>query len=1072
MCACRPGDMWAQDWSNLKDLLQPCKGKPSLDITPALRKQNYTPEKMFRVSEEFFTSMGLSPMPETFWNRSIIEKPKDRAIICHASAWDFCDSKDFRIKQCTDVTMKNFVVVHHEMGHVQYYIQYKDQHIAFRKGANPGFHEAVGDVIALSVVTPKHMVKIGLLPESARKEDSEVDLNFLMSQALSKVAFLPYGYLIDVWRWNVFRGNISSSHYNCEWWKLRSEVQGVRPPNIRSEVDFDPGAKHHVASSVPYIRYPKQIHSRNVVSNLIPVRAISRYFVSNIIQFQFHQALCTAAGEYDPKNPMAKPLHQCDIYRNKEAGNLLKEMLRVGSSKPWPDVMAGITGGNRRMDASALREYFQPLEDWLRKDNKKHGTVVGWKLGRNPSCSVPCLRGSRRGSLTGRGAMSFRSACFLSCLVLALGANVDRQEKKGPNPSDEAAAWAFIKDYDVRASERCNRNALAQWAFTTDLSEANSRAALGDLQAQMEEIYGTASICDYGDKSRCNLTLEPDLTMKMAELRDPEELQWIWKQWRDKTGKKMRGMYSEFVQLDNEAARANGFPDMGALWRNRYETETFEKDVAELWEAVKPLYEQLHAYARRKLREQYGKEVSVDGPIPAHLLGDMWAQDWSNLMDLFLPFKKKLFPDITPALREQNYTAEKIFRKAEEFYTSLGLSPMPETFWNLSVIEMPQDKEMICEASSQDFCDSKDFRIKMCTDITMQDFATVHHEMGHIQYYIQYKDLHVPFREGANPGFPEAVGDMIELSVMTPKHLVKIGLLPESAAEKDQLVDLNFLMSQALSKVAFLPFGYLVDLWRWNVFRGNISSSHYNCEWWKLRSGLQGVKPPSTRSEADFDPGAKYNVPADVPFIGNFVSFIIQYQIFRALCTAAGEYDPKNPQAKPLHQCDFYQSKEAGNLLKEMMRLGGSKPWPDVMAVITGGNRRMDASALREYFQPLEDWLREDNKKRGTVVGWKPDGTYCVTGNSNKEPSGPNSIGNKGDSMVQFNGLPKGRSLEVDADSSGRSLEVDADSSGRNLEVTGGGFSDAYSGGQILVLAFPSLYPRPFGQGMQYPPAN
>ncbi|CAG0895206.1 unnamed protein product [Darwinula stevensoni] len=361
--------MWAQDWSNVKDLFLPCKNKPSLDIAPALREQNYTAERMFRVSEEFFTSMGLSPMPEKFWNLSIIEKPKDRTIVCHASAWDFCDSKDFRIKQCTDMTMEDFVTVHHEMGHVEYYIQYKDLHIAFRDGANPGFHEAVGDVISLSVVTPKHMVKIGLLSDSAGKKDSEVDLNYLMSQALSKVAFLPFGYLIDVWRWNVFRGKISSSHYNCEWWKLRSEVQGVQPPNIRSEEDFDPGAKYHIAANVPYMSY----------------------FVSYIIQFQFHRALCTAAGEYDPKNPLAKPLHDCDIYRNKKAGDLLKEMLRLGSSKPWPDVMAVITEGNRRMDVSALREYFQPLENWLRKDNKKHGAAVGWKLSKNRSYSVSCM---------------------------------------------------------------------------------------------------------------------------------------------------------------------------------------------------------------------------------------------------------------------------------------------------------------------------------------------------------------------------------------------------------------------------------------------------------------------------------------------------------------------------------------------------------------------------------------------------------------------------------------------------------------------------------------------------------
>ncbi|CAG0894908.1 unnamed protein product [Darwinula stevensoni] len=420
-------------------------------------------------------------------------------------------------------------------------------------------------------------------------------------------------------------------------------------------------------------------------------------------------------------------------------------------------------------------------------------------------------------------------------------------------------------------------------------------------------------------------------------------------------------------------SNSTNFTDMGAIWRWVYESDTFEEEVAELWETVRPLYEQLHAYVRRKLREKYGEDkVTADGPIPAHLLGDMWAQDWSNLKDLLQPYKMEASLDITPALREQNYTAERLFRLSEEFFTSIGLSPMPETFWNLSIIEKPKDRTIICHASAWDFCDSKDFRIKQCTDMTMEDFVTVHHEMGHVEYFIQYKDLHIAFRDGANPGFHEAVGDVIALSVMTPKHMVKIGLLSESAGKRNWQVDLNYLMSQALSSVAFLPYGYLIDVWRWNVFRGNISSSHYNCEWWKLRSELQGIQPPNIRSEEDFDPGAKYHIAANVPYIRYFVSNIIQFQFHRALCTAAGEYDPKNPGENPIHQCDIYQSKEAGNLLKAMLRLGSSRPWGEAMAAITGGNPKMDASALREYFQPLEDWLTEDNKKHGAFVGWKP----------------------------------------------------------------------------------------------------
>ncbi|CAG0883552.1 unnamed protein product, partial [Darwinula stevensoni] len=392
-----------------------------------------------------------------------------------------------------------------------------------------------------------------------------------------------------------------------------------------------------------------------------------------------------------------------------------------------------------------------------------------------------------------------RVPSFLLCLVGSLAASLS------PKSLDEDAARSFMKDYDVEASERCNRNALASWAYENGLNKENSQAAsgenlsptlyrkeawknvtsfdweefrdpelkrlfkllsilgtaalpdekytrLGELQNQMIDIYSMATICDHKDRSRCNLTLEPDLERKMASVRDADELQWIWEQWREATGKKMREIFSEFVDLSNEAAKANEFPDMGAMWRHRFETDSFEEEMAEMWETVRPLYEQLHSYVRRNLREKYGEDkVSADGPIPAHLLGNMWAQDWSNLNDLLQPCKGKPSLDITPALREQNYTAEKMFRLSEEFYTSLGLSPMPETFWNLSIIEKPKDRTIVCHASAMDFCDSKDFRIKQCTDVTMENFVTVHHEMGHVQYYIQYKDQHIAFRKGANP---------------------------------------------------------------------------------------------------------------------------------------------------------------------------------------------------------------------------------------------------------------------------------------------------------------------------------
>ncbi|KAK7790888.1 hypothetical protein R5R35_006654 [Gryllus longicercus] len=326
--------------------------------------QGYTPLRIFKLAEEFFISLNMSAMPDLFWERSILEKPADREITCHASAWDFYDAKDFRIKQCTRVDMEHMFTAHHEMGHIQYFLQYKHQPVVYREGANPGFHEAVGDVMSLSVSTPKHLRQVGLLRDEGPRDDDASALNYLFLQALQKVAFLPYAYLMDLWRWDVFNGSVTSDEYNCRWWRLREQYQGIEPPVDRTEEDFDPGAKYHIVASVPYIRY----------------------FVSYVIQFQFHRALCLEAGQFDPNDPM-KPLYACDIYGSTAAGNKLKAMLQLGSSRPWPEALEAVTG-SRRMDASGLLDYFKPLYEWLKAENARTGERVGWGPSRRACVST------------------------------------------------------------------------------------------------------------------------------------------------------------------------------------------------------------------------------------------------------------------------------------------------------------------------------------------------------------------------------------------------------------------------------------------------------------------------------------------------------------------------------------------------------------------------------------------------------------------------------------------------------------------------------------------------------------
>ncbi|XP_008477363.1 angiotensin-converting enzyme [Diaphorina citri] len=374
-------------------------------------------------------------------------------------------------------------------------------------------------------------------------------------------------------------------------------------------------------------------------------------------------------------------------------------------------------------------------------------------------------------------------------------------------------------------------------------------------------------------------------------------------------------------------------------------------------------------YTRRRLNEKYGdKVVNRRGPIPAHLLGNMWAQTWGNIYDIVVPYPEKTPPDVSAELVRQGYTVHKMFRTAEEFFTSINMSAMPPEFWERSMLEKPQGREVVCHASAWDFHDGKDFRIKMCTRVNEEDLFTIHHEMGHVEYFIQYKDQPMAFREGANPAMNNE--NNITITFVAKVINRKFGIRTKINSDKTIfMVEAIFLFK--IDTFLINTFvNIMMDLWRWGVFKKDISHEEYNKHWWKLRHDYQGVEPPTHRSEDDFDPGAKYHIVASVPYIRYFVSFVIQFQFHRALCEKAGEFDPNDPSKQPLHECDIYRSTEAGNLLKNMLAMGSSKPWPDAMEAITG-QREMDASALLQYFEPLYKWLEEENARTGEHIGWE-----------------------------------------------------------------------------------------------------
>ncbi len=484
--------------------------------------------------------------------------------------------------------------------------------------------------------------------------------------------------------------------------------------------------------------------------------------------------------------------------------------------------------------------------------------------------------------------------------------------------------------------------------------DAAQRTELSKIATFMESTYGKGKYCPPRLKGKC-LSL-PDMYQVLAKSRDYNELLDIWTGWR-KVSPPMREKFARYVELGNAGAKSLGFPDLGALWKSRYDItpDQFETEVNRLWDQVKPLYNDLHCHVRAKLQQKYGKKQVPDGkPIPAHLLGNMWAQDWSNLFELLAPTKEKGF-DLTKALVARKVDAVGMTKFAEGFFTSLGLDPLPKTFWERSMLVKPRDREVVCHASAWDIDWIDDLRIKMCISTNAEDFTTIHHELGHSYYQRAYNKLDPLFRDSANDGFHEALGDTISLSV-TPKYLRKVKLL-----KKEPKGQLNALMLRALEKVAFLPFGVMIDSWRWQVFSGRIKPENYNKGWWDLRTKYQGIAPAVARSEKDFDPGAKFHIPANVPYTRYFLAAILQFQFHRALCKATGHKGP-------LHQCSIYGNKEAGKRLLAMMEMGLSKPWVEALEALTG-KKQMDATAILGYFEPLHVWLKEQNKNR--KCGWE-----------------------------------------------------------------------------------------------------
>lgn len=517
-----------------------------------------------------------------------------------------------------------------------------------------------------------------------------------------------------------------------------------------------------------------------------------------------------------------------------------------------------------------------------------------------------------------------------------------------------AVEAAKFNDVEVDADTRRQLELLKQSLTLPAPADPAKSAELAQIGAELDGMYGKGKYCR--DNGEC-LSL-PEMTLRLANSRDPAEQLELWAGWRE-VSPPMKSLYVRQTEIANEGAKELGFTDLSDLWRAKYDMPSadFGNEVDRLWGQVKPFYDALHCHVRAELGNYYGEDiVPQDQPIPAHLLGNMWAQSWGNIYDIVKPKQDMRVVDVTQALKDNNVDQMQMVKTGEAFFSSLGFDPLPETFWQRSLITKPADRDVVCHASAWNIDDKDDIRIKMCTQQTGEDFQTVHHELGHNYYQRAYKNQPLLYRGSAHDGFHEAVGDTIGLSI-TPKYLKEIGLIDEIP---DASNDIGMLMQLALEKIAFLPFSVMVDQWRWKVFAGEVAPADYNKVWWELREKYQGVRAPIERPAEAFDPGAKYHIPGNTPYTRYFLAHILQFQLHEALCEIAGNDGPIN-------RCTIYGNKEAGKALNALLEMGMSKPWPDALEAIAG-TREMNGTAIANYFAPLKTWLDEQNQ--GRQCGW------------------------------------------------------------------------------------------------------
>ena len=515
---------------------------------------------------------------------------------------------------------------------------------------------------------------------------------------------------------------------------------------------------------------------------------------------------------------------------------------------------------------------------------------------------------------------------------------------------------------EVKVSESIRRQlSLIKSSFVMPSPLNDDLASeLADISTELEAMYGSGKHCfsaeDCWDLEAFESVIDNS--------RNYQELLKAWDGWRN-IGTPMRDKYLRMIDIGNQGSQDLGYSGLTELWFSKYDmpAEDFRDETERVWQELKPLYDALQCHARYELMEEYGSDLMpTDGTIPAHILGNMWGQSWANIYDLVYEENTQQEPsiDLTAIIQEKNLTEIDMVEIAEDFFLSLGFQPLPQSFWERSLFVKPADRDVVCHASAWNLDSMEDLRIKMCIEKNAEDFATIHHELGHIFYYQAYNHLPSVFEGGANDGFHEAVGDLLTLSI-TPDYLYQIGFISEADAEQASKDSIALLMKQALDGVVAVPWTLMLDRWRAGVFDGTTRVEDLNTSWWDLRKEYQGITSPIPRDQDAFDPGAKYHIPANTPYTRYYLARILQYQFHESLCQQIGHKGP-------LHECSIYNNEIAGEKLRAMLSLGQSKDWQSALEALTG-TRELSGKALLNYYQPLKDWLDEKNTNRS--CGWQ-----------------------------------------------------------------------------------------------------